>query len=55
VSGRRILWHVVCLALLAVLLYPVLWLVSMSFKPAEEIVSSVSLLPRRIVLGNYGE
>jgi multiple sugar transport system permease protein len=53
--ARRIGWHLVCLALLAVLLYPVLWLVSNSFKPAVEIVSSLSLLPRKLVLGNYGE
>ena len=52
---RRVLWHVVCLGLLAVLLYPIVWLVSMSFKPVEEILSSLSLLPRRVVLGNYGD
>jgi multiple sugar transport system permease protein len=52
---RRLGWHAVCLVLLAALLYPVIWLVSMSFKPAEEIVSSVTLLPKKIVLGNYGE
>ncbi|MFD8863345.1 carbohydrate ABC transporter permease [Streptomyces sp. NPDC059590] len=52
---RRTLWHLVCAALLALLLYPVLWLISMSFKPAEEIVSSLALLPRRLVLGNYTE
>jgi multiple sugar transport system permease protein len=49
------MWHLVCLGLLAVLLYPIVWLVSMSFKPVEEILSSLSLLPRRIVLGNYGD
>jgi multiple sugar transport system permease protein len=43
------------MALLVALLYPILWLVSMSFKPAEEIVSSVSLLPRQIVFSNYTE
>jgi multiple sugar transport system permease protein len=52
VRPRRVLWHVVCLALLAVLLYPVVWLVSMSFKPVDEILQSLNL-PRRIVLGNY--
>ena len=52
---KRYAWHLVCLVLLAALLYPVLWLVSMSFKPADEIVSSVSLLPRKLVLGNYSE
>jgi multiple sugar transport system permease protein len=50
---RRAVWHLVCAALLALLLYPVLWLISMSFKPAEEIVSSLALLPKKLVLGNY--
>jgi multiple sugar transport system permease protein len=53
--ARRFAWHLACLALLIVLLYPVLWLISMSFKPAEEIVSSLSLLPEKLVMGNYGE
>ncbi|TDD66597.1 carbohydrate ABC transporter permease [Jiangella aurantiaca] len=52
---RRLTWHLVCLALLAVLLYPVLWLLSMSFKPASEIVSSLSLLPETFILSNYTE
>jgi multiple sugar transport system permease protein len=52
---RRILWHAACVALLAVLLYPMVWLLSMSVKPAEEIVSSIRLLPERVVLGNYAE
>jgi multiple sugar transport system permease protein len=53
--ARRIGWHVVCLALLVGLLYPVFWLVSSSFKPAEEILSSLQLLPERFILGNYTE
>lgn len=53
--GRRAVWHVVCLAMLALLLYPILWLVSASFKPATEILSSAALLPERFIFGNYGE
>lgn len=52
---RRVLWHVVCLAALALLLYPVAWLISMSFKPDSEIVSSVSLIPKRFIFSNYSE
>jgi len=52
---RRVLWHVVCLALLAGLLYPVGWLVSASFKPAHEILSSLRLLPEQVIIGNYAE
>jgi multiple sugar transport system permease protein len=51
----RVLWHAGVLALLAILLYPIAWLISMSLKPDNEIISSLSLLPREIVLGNYAE
>ncbi|MBT8226159.1 MAG: carbohydrate ABC transporter permease [Dactylosporangium sp.] len=53
--ARRAVWHLVCLGLLAALLYPVAWLVGMSFKPAEEIVSSLSILPKQIIGSNYAE
>ncbi len=52
---RRLVWHAVILALLAALLYPVVWLVSSSFKPASEILSSLSLLPQKVIVGNYSE
>ena len=51
----RLLWHLGCLVLLVALLYPVAWLVSMSFKPAEEIVSSLKLLPEHPIVSNYVE
>jgi multiple sugar transport system permease protein len=54
-AGGRLLWHALCLALLAVLLYPVAWLVSMSFKPAQEIISDLGLLPKHAITSNYGE
>jgi multiple sugar transport system permease protein len=52
---RRLAWHVTCLAVLVVLLYPVVWLVFASVKPANEILSSLRLLPQRWILGNYVE
>jgi multiple sugar transport system permease protein len=52
---RRIGWHVLCVALLLGLLYPVVWLVFSSFKPAEEILSSLRLLPERFIMSNYAE
>ncbi|HEV2783180.1 MAG TPA: carbohydrate ABC transporter permease [Actinophytocola sp.] len=52
---RRLGWHLVCLVLLAVLLYPVVWLVFSSVKPAEEILSSLRLLPERFIMSNYTE
>jgi len=38
-----------------VLLYPVVWLVATSFKPAGEVLSSLSLLPRHGTTGNYSQ
>jgi multiple sugar transport system permease protein len=52
---KRLLWHVVCLLLLAALLYPVLWMVLASFKPAHEIITSLGLLPEKFIFGNYME
>ncbi|HEX8347550.1 MAG TPA: carbohydrate ABC transporter permease [Actinoplanes sp.] len=49
----RAMWHLLILALLAVMLYPILWLLSMSVKPPNEIISSVSLLPSRFEWRNY--
>jgi multiple sugar transport system permease protein len=53
--ARRVLWHAVCLAVLVGLLYPVVWLLSASFKPANEILTSFSLLPETVITDNYAE
>jgi pectin-derived oligosaccharide transport system permease protein len=53
--ASRWVWHLTCLAILVIVLYPVAWLVSMSFKPAVEIVSSLSILPKHIIFTNYTE
>lgn len=52
---RRVVWHGGVLVVLLVLLYPVVWLVSTSFKPAAEVVSTLALLPSEPTLRNYGE
>jgi multiple sugar transport system permease protein len=52
---RRFGWHALCLALLVVLLYPVVWLAAASFKPAGEILSSLRLWPEQFILANYAE
>jgi multiple sugar transport system permease protein len=52
---RRIAWHCACVAALAVLLYPIAWLLTASVKPANEILSSLRLWPERFILGNYAE
>jgi multiple sugar transport system permease protein len=37
------------------MLYPLLWMISSSFKPEAEIFGNLSLLPETIVLNNYVE
>jgi multiple sugar transport system permease protein len=58
-SGRPLNWpriavHTGCLAMLLVMLYPLAWLVATSFKPADEVLSSLALLPSRLAAENYG-
>jgi multiple sugar transport system permease protein len=48
-------WHVACWALLAVLLYPIVWLLGTSLKPPDEVISSLSLLPKRWMFSNYAD
>jgi multiple sugar transport system permease protein len=50
---RGVAPHVFILVLLVVILYPVAWLLASSFKPTQEIVSSLSLLPHHVTPGNY--
>ncbi|WP_309116220.1 carbohydrate ABC transporter permease [Saccharothrix sp.] len=52
---RRVVWHGGVLVVLLVLLYPLVWLVSTSFKPAAEVVSTLALLPSKPTVGNYAE
>ncbi|MCO1574596.1 MULTISPECIES: carbohydrate ABC transporter permease [unclassified Crossiella] len=51
--AKAVLWHLVCLAAVAVVLYPLVWLAFASVKPPEEVLSSLSLLPSRFVLDGY--
>ncbi|SED43263.1 multiple sugar transport system permease protein [Amycolatopsis tolypomycina] len=46
-------WHALMVLILVVLLYPVVWLVSASFKPAEEVLAGLSLLPVHATGDNY--
>ncbi|MFJ8547086.1 carbohydrate ABC transporter permease [Streptomyces sp. NPDC093586] len=54
-TARSVLWHSAVVALVVVLMYPVVWLVSSSFKPANEVLSNLSLLPDHGTGSNYGE
>ncbi|WP_435885451.1 carbohydrate ABC transporter permease [Streptomyces tauricus] len=54
-AARGVLWHVVVIALVVVLMYPVVWLLSSSFKPASEVISNLSLLPDHATTSNYSD
>ena len=47
--------HVMLLVLLALMLYPVLWMLASSFRPVDEIFSADGLLPVHPTLRNYVE
>ncbi|MGW0904820.1 carbohydrate ABC transporter permease [Streptomyces sp. NPDC002853] len=57
--GRRrrpagsLAWHIGSLAVLAVVLYPVIWALGGSFKPNDEIVGSLDLFPTDPIVANY--
>jgi multiple sugar transport system permease protein len=46
-------WHVGALLLLAVVLYPVIWVLGASFKPSKDIIASIDLLPTEPVWANF--
>ncbi|HEY9330287.1 MAG TPA: carbohydrate ABC transporter permease [Streptomyces sp.] len=46
-------WHLGALAILAVVLYPVVWTIGASFKPSEDIVGALNLLPTDPITDNY--
>lgn len=49
-----VLWHLGALALLGVLLYPVVWVISASFTPSQEILGKLAFLPAEPTVDNYG-
>ncbi|NNN31173.1 carbohydrate ABC transporter permease [Streptomyces sp. S3(2020)] len=48
-----IVWHVGALLVLAVVLYPVIWVLGASFKPSKDIIASLDLLPTKPVWANF--
>ncbi|MFV0137065.1 carbohydrate ABC transporter permease [Streptomyces sp. HMX87] len=55
--GRRrtgsLAWHLGALLVLAVVLYPVVWVIGASFKPSREIIGSLELFPTSPILDNF--
>jgi multiple sugar transport system permease protein len=52
-ARTRFLRHVVLVGVGLVMLYPLLWMLSASFKPSTKVFSDSSLLPSQLELGNY--
>ncbi|BCJ36290.1 sugar ABC transporter permease [Actinocatenispora thailandica] len=50
---RSVIFHVFSVAVLVVILYPALWMLMSSFKPSNQIVGSVNLIPRHGSFDNY--
>ncbi|MFJ9903019.1 carbohydrate ABC transporter permease [Streptomyces sp. NPDC101152] len=46
-------WHLGSLLVLAVVLYPVVWVIGASFKPSRDIIGSLQLLPTSPILDNF--
>ncbi len=54
-SSRRLLAHALLITGALVMLYPLLWMLSSSLKPAGQIFTDLSLIPEEVVLSNYTE
>ena len=52
-SVRRILWYAVTTAIALVVLYPVVWLFLVTFKPSSDIIASPSLFSDSPTFDNY--
>jgi multiple sugar transport system permease protein len=52
-SARRIMLHVLLIVGAFVMVYPLLWMISSSFKPTADIFKDLSLFPSRTTLSNY--
>ena len=51
---RTAIYHTVVIAFGFIMLYPILWMVASSLKPADEVFSTVtSLIPKHVTLDNY--
>lgn len=54
-KGTRFLVYLVLLGGVCIMIYPLLWLISASFKPEDLIFSSPGLISPQWTLGNYGD
>ncbi|HTK09147.1 MAG TPA: carbohydrate ABC transporter permease [Ktedonobacteraceae bacterium] len=54
-SWARPFLHIIIIAGAVLMLYPVIWMLSASFKPMDEIFSSAQLLPQTWAFDNYSQ
>jgi multiple sugar transport system permease protein len=54
-NPKRILLHTLLVGAAIIMIYPLLWLVSSSVKPDNEIFTHLGLIPRTIEISNYVE
>jgi multiple sugar transport system permease protein len=54
-SWKKIGWHVAVVALVLIVVYPLLWLLGQSFKPADEVVADLRFWPSSVTIDNYVE
>ncbi|NGN69027.1 carbohydrate ABC transporter permease [Streptomyces sp. A7024] len=52
-TGGSLVWHFAALAVLAVVLYPAVWLIGGSFKPSDDVIGSLDLFPGDPITDNY--
>jgi multiple sugar transport system permease protein len=52
-TTRHVLTHVFIIALGALMIYPVIWMIVSSFKPNNMIFSDTSLIPKAVTIDNY--
>jgi multiple sugar transport system permease protein len=53
IQFKKLLLHTFIFAGIAIMLYPILWMIISSFKPTETILSDNSLWPKDLTLSNY--
>src|SRR4051794_10504362 len=54
-ASRGLVWHAIVVVLVLLVLYPIFWLVSASFKPAEDVLTDLSIWPKHATSANYSE
>ncbi|MEZ0447050.1 carbohydrate ABC transporter permease [Cellulomonas sp. ICMP 17802] len=51
--GRSLVFHLCSIAIVVVVLYPAVWMVVSAFKPSNQIVGNVSLIPTDATIANF--